>query len=203
MLDKKGYLIDPEHTGEPVMPVAQGKYMERDDGIPDLCFVPLTMRDRDAVQARNKAFYSIDRRVLFPDSTKYGFDGFWIVAGAPSALIKNYPDKRTGLGFLMYSTSVREERLDVCGWDLVLVDLNIGSSNPSIPTDLGGLSGGGLWRARVYVRDSDRAVFLDEDLSRGVLLSGVVVAQTELVDRRLLAHGPKSIYDRLHGSAAN
>ena len=203
MLDRRGYKFNPDRAAEPICPVAEGKYMETDDGIPDICFVPLATREQSALEARGKAFYSIDRRLSVEDLTKYALDGFWIVAGAPSALIRDYPEEnRSGIGFMMYSTSVSDDRPSVCGWDLILVDLNIGASNPAIPSDLGGLSGGGLWRIRIYVRENDRAVFLDDDLSKGIVLSGVVIAQTELVDRRLIAHGPRSIYERLRSAGA-
>jgi hypothetical protein len=191
MLDNKGYEFDPQRAGTPLMPPVEGKYLPIDEGIPDIAFVPLPSHVQTDIETRNKVFYSIDRRRSLEVTAD---DGYWVAVGTPAELMKHRSDiKETRLGSMVYATSVGK-RSDVLGWDLIHINLNL-PSNPQIPTYLGGMSGGGLWRVRLYIRE-DRSVFLDEDHAKGIVLSGVVFLQTEPEGSELVAHGPKSIYSR-------
>ena len=81
------------------------------------------------------------------------------------------------------------------GWDYFFVNLDI-EANPEIPVDFGGVSGGGLWRAKYRVT-ANRDRFWIEDPGRDIVLVGVNFLQTALPGRQLVAHGPRSIYERV------
>lgn len=69
-------------------------------------------------------------------------------------------------------------------------------SNSKIPSDLVGMSGGGIWRAKFRI-NADRTRFWIEDRGRDIILAGVTFWQTPIEGRQLIAHGPRSIYRAL------
>ncbi len=55
---------------------------------------------------------------------------------------------------------------------------------------------GGVWRV-IFSVTGEPGRFAIGDPSRDIVLQGITFLQTELAGRQLIAHGPKSIYERL------
>lgn len=159
--------------------------------LPDIAFVPLSQVHRADIEARGKVFYSIDRRRSDPVFDLRTDDGFCIAVGCPDALMRR---ESRAVSPLTYITNI-EKVIERDGWDYLFVNLNL-ESNAVIPKDLGGMSGGGVWRARFCV-NSDRTKYWIENMSRDLILTGITFLQTSLPGRQLIAHGPTSIYDKL------
>jgi len=143
------------------------------------------------IEARDKAFYSVDRRVDDDQFDLMGDDGFWAVVGSPIALLDA---ERRAVGSLVYDTGIAR-RFSNGKWDYALIDLDA-EENPDIPKDFEGMSGGGLWRAG-YRMKKDRSRFWFDNVGRDIVLAGVTFWQTDSEGRQLIAHGPKSIYESL------
>jgi hypothetical protein len=158
--------------------------------VPDIAFIVLPEGERTSIEAQRKSFYSIDRRRLEPDKFDlFGDSGFWIVIGSPVELM------RPGDGIvasLSYATDV-ERQFEHRGWDYMYVNLNL-EGNSGIPDNLKGMSGGGLWRARLWATP-DRRQFSIPNLVDDVLLQGITFLQTEMRGRQLISHGPRSVYE--------
>jgi hypothetical protein len=157
---------------------------------PDICAVRLAPEWAGFLEARGCTFYSIDTRMNDPEVI-HGDDGIYFVTGAPSALLDR---PKWQIGTLSYSTDICR-RWDADGWDYVLANLNIEESG-ELPRDLGGVSGGGLWRVR-YEVDATRTQFRLRDPSKSVILVGVNFHQTGEPGRQLVTHGPRSVYELL------
>lgn len=69
-------------------------------------------------------------------------------------------------------------------------------SNPEIPDNFVGMSGGGIWKIKFFVSE-DKTKFAIENPSRDVAIVGVNFNQTDLPGRQIIGHGPKSIYQAL------
>lgn len=161
--------------------------------VPDIAFVPLPAKVRTSIEARHKVFYSIDRRRISSDFDLYGDAGFWVAVGTPVEMMRR---ESQAVGSLAYVTDV-EKAIEREGWDYLYVNLNLESDVP-IPTNLQGMSGGGVWRVVFSVTGEPRR-FAIGDPSRDIVLQGITFLQTKLEGRQLIAHGPKSIYERLPG----
>ncbi len=158
--------------------------------VPDIAFILLPATAKASIEAREKVFYSIDRRAESDEFSLYDEMGFWIAVGCPKALMKS--DKRA-VGALIYTTDV-EKVVEHSGWDYLYVNINL-ESGVVVPQDLGGMSGGGIWRVRLYMTEGN-VVFVN-DTDRDILLQGIIFFQTPLASRQLVAHGPRSIYGRM------
>lgn len=191
MIGGAPYRVERRFLDAEIVPATTSLEPFRAD-VPDLAFVPLATDMQGTIQARGKVFYSLDRRRGAADFDLYGDDGLWVVVGSPNALLREVDG---AVGSLIYDTGI-EKRFKEGGWDYVLVNMNV-EGNPEIPSDFGGMSGGGLWRVK-FRMDANRSSFWIEDASRDVILSGVIFYQTPSPGRQLIAHGPESIYDLLH-----
>jgi hypothetical protein len=161
-----------------------------DAAVPDIAFIPLPSEIKTAIEARHKVFYSVDRRVIDADFDLYGDAGFWVAIGTPVEMMRR---EAQAVGSLTYVTDV-EKAIDREGWDYLYVNLNL-ESNVPIPSNLQGMSGGGLWRV-IFSVTGEPGRFVIRDPSRDIVLQGITFLQTELAGRQLIAHGPKSIYAR-------
>ncbi len=159
--------------------------------VPDIAFIPISFRDKAVVEAKQKAFYSVDRRRHQQDFDLFGDAGFWVAVGTPAEMMR--PEAQA-VGSLSYVTDV-EKTAERDGWDYLHVNLNL-ESNVPIPANLEGMSEGGLWRVRFAVSGEPRSYAI-ENPSRDIVLQGITFLQTELGGRQLIAHGPKSIYQRI------
>lgn len=157
--------------------------------VPDLAFILLSDGMKSDIESRNKVFFSIDKRMSDPSFGDPDDAGFWITIGCPSKLMKR---ESKSVSSMTYITNIGS-RVEIEGWDYIFIDLNL-EKNPNIPTDLGGMSGGGLWRVLLYMTDDGISFDLNNPL-RSILLQGITFLQTDLKNRQLIAHGPKSIYE--------
>ncbi len=159
--------------------------------VPDVAFIPLTSRDKAVVEAKQKAFYSVDRRRNQSNFDLFGDAGFWIAVGTPVEMMRR---EDQAVGSLSYITDV-EKRVDRADWDYLFVNLNL-ARGALIPHNLEGMSGGGLWRVRFTVTGEPKGYAIENPL-RDIVLQGITFLQTELGGRQLIAHGPRSVYQRL------
>lgn len=158
---------------------------------PDIAFIPLSSKHKASIEARQKVFYSIDRRRGDFAFDVYGDSGFWIAVGNPVEMMRR---EDRAVRSLSYITDV-EKSVEYGQWDYLFVNLNL-ESNVPIPSNLQGMSGGGLWRARFNI-NADSKQFTIENPTQDILLQGIIFLQTALDGRQLIAHGPKSIYESL------
>lgn len=159
--------------------------------VPDIAFIPLPHRDKTFIETKQKVFYSVDRRRNQQDFDLFGDAGFWVAVGTPVELMRR---ESQAVGSLSYITDL-EKTVERDGWDYLYVNLNL-ESNVPMPANLEGMSGGGVWKVRFTVTGNPRT-FAIENPSRDIVLQGVTFLQTALGGRQLIAHGPKSIYQRL------
>jgi len=176
-----GYSPDRARAGEGELSHAQ---------VPDIAFIPLTSSMKADIEARHKVFYSVDRRMLGTDFDLYGDAGFWVAVGTPVEMMQR---EAQAVGSLSYVTDARKGT-EQEGWDYVYINLNL-ESNVPIPSNLQGMSGGGLWRVIFGISGEPHQYAID-DPSRDIVLQGITFLQTALPGRQLIAHGPKSIYHR-------
>ena len=162
-----------------------------DAKVPDIAFIPLPQQNKAYIETKRKVFYSVDRRRNDQSFDLFGDDGFWIAVGTPAAMMRR---EAQTVGSLSYATGV-ERTVEHAGWDYLYVNLNL-ESNVPIPDDLAGMSGGGVWRVRFSAAGEPR-VFTILNPSRDILLQGITFLQTALGGRQLIAHGPKSVYQRM------
>jgi hypothetical protein len=181
--------IQPELLQAWVPPVS-GLLPSTEAQIPDIAFLLLSAPDCATLEAYGKAFFSIDRRLSETNEGPHEEDGYWMVCGSPQALL----EERT-VPSLVYGTYV-QERSEFDSWDFLNMALDL-EANPELPQNFGGVSGGGIWRTR-FGTDEAATQFVVENRYRDVFWVGVAFYQTPLDGRSLVAHGPRSIYERLH-----
>lgn len=159
--------------------------------VPDIAFIPFPAEVKTTIEARHKVFYSVDRRMAGAEFDLYGDAGFWVAIGTPVEMMRR---EAQTVGSLSYATDV-EKAIEREGWDYLFVNLNL-ESNVPIPPNLQGMSGGGVWRV-IFTVTGEPGRFAIADPSRDIVLQGITFLQTQLAGRQLIAHGPKSIYQRL------
>jgi len=159
---------------------------------PDIAFIPIPGDAKMSIEARNKAFYFVEKPSRESDLDLYGDTGFWLVIGTPVEMMKRPARSVSSLSYTTDVESVTEQD----GWDYLYVNLNL-QDNHQLPANLEGMSGGGVWRVRFTVSISNKPRQFYIDPQKDVLLQGVTFLQTKLDGRQLIAHGPKSIYERL------
>jgi hypothetical protein len=177
---------------QPWIPPTSGTLPEIDTQVPDLAFLRLADHEFSALEAYGKSFYSLDHRLADPDATPYEEDGYWAVCGAPQALLAL---ERRRAPSLVYGTYV-QQRFEVDSWDYLNIALDL-DANPDLPTSFAGVSGGGIWRTRFGI-DEAATRFEVANRYRDIFWVGVAFYQTPLEGRSLIAHGPRSIYQRLY-----
>lgn len=164
---------------------------------PDLGFLKLPSDVVGSLKARGNIFFNLDKRreaVVSGQYTKRPY--FDCVAGVIAERTKELPEilpntRRKGfeasmeLGF----TTVIEPTQHI---DLFEFDLRP-DQDSKVPTNYEGVSGGGLWR--IFCTKADDGTLLFADL----WVLGVAFYQSAVVNnkRKLIGHGPKSVYQTL------
>jgi hypothetical protein len=176
----------------PTFPQPTSKLPNTNDKVPDIAFLYLDANQKAEIEGLGKVFYSINRRSNSSYIDVKNFeDGYWAIFGNPKAFLCD--DKRTVTSFI-YGTGVKlMDEID--GWDYLSVDLNI-PENLGIPKSFAGVSGGGVWRT-IWNYDSDQKLFFVSNLIEECIFYGVCFYETDEDGRRLIAHGPTSIYKSL------
>ncbi|HEX3526549.1 MAG TPA: hypothetical protein VH988_05740 [Thermoanaerobaculia bacterium] len=182
---------------QPWIPPTSGTLPNTDAQVPDLAFLRLFDHECTALEAYGKSFFSLDRRLADPGSTLYEEEGYWAVCGAPQTLIAL---ERRSFPSLVYGTYV-QQRLEFDSWDYLNIALDL-DENPDLPSSFGGVSGGGVWRTR-FGTDEAATRFEIANRYRDIFWVGVIFYQTSLEGRSLIAHGPRSIYQRLYEGVSN
>ncbi|MCF8082244.1 MAG: hypothetical protein K9M96_04060 [Deltaproteobacteria bacterium] len=176
----------------PSVPEPIGVLNGFDVHVPDIGFIRLPESYATDLEAKGKAFFNLDKRLIaksyFPDMT----EGYWTVFGNPNEWLET--DKKKVSSFV-YGTGVSKQ-FEESGWDYCVMNLDI-PSNPEIPRDLSGLSGGGIWWTR-WGCDETLERFVVANPFEDMILAGVSFFQTGSQKRLLLGHGPKSIYEQLY-----
>ena len=161
--------------------------------IPDIAFLALTHEHRAIVESRGRAFYDIDRRrerALLATSLD---EGFCVAAGTLEQLTDREARKVCSFN---YATGL-DRVISHQSWDFLYVHLNV-EENPVLPVaTFGGMSGGGIWRARYSVSAQKDFSLID------LALIGVTFLETAEPGRQLVAHGPTSIYRLLFGQVVH
>jgi hypothetical protein len=142
--------------------------------IPDLAFVVLPDSSINHLEATSKAFFSINKR-LDKESMEFATNkvGYFVLFGAPDKLV-NYKEQ-TIISFC-YSTHI-SDYFEHDGWDYQIMGLDL-DSNPEIPDNFVGMSGGGIWKIKFLVNE-DKTKFAVENPNRDVAIVGVNFNQTD------------------------
>ncbi len=192
MIGRVPHVVEVENLNFTI-PKVQTKSDKISSDIPDLAFVRLPEHSINHLEATSKAFFSIDKR-LDKESMEFAANrvGYFVLFGAPDELI-DYR-KQTIISFC-YSTYI-SEYFEYDGWDYQIMGLDL-DSNPEIPDNFVGMSGGGIWKIKFHVSE-DKTKFAVENPNRDIALVGVNFNQTDLPGRQIIGHGPKSIYQALY-----
>lgn len=155
--------------------------------VPDIAFVALPHEHRAVIEARGRAFYDISRRRESPALAASLDEGFCVATGTLEQLTDREARKVCSFN---YATDV-DRLIAHDGWDFLYIHLNV-EDNPVLPVStFGGMSGGGIWRARYGVNAEKEFSVID------LTLIGVTFLETAEPGRQLVAHGPMSIYQRI------
>ena len=169
-----------------IFPETTGKKLNA--SIPDIAFLRIPTGICSKFEAFNKIFYSIDNSIQRFQDELYNLDGVWFTFGNPKERI--YVEKAKAAS-VTYVTDIRE-KYEESKWDYI--SLNVVAEEGEMPTNVGGMSGGGMWRAKFSMREN-----LKEFKLHVVLFSGVNFYQTEFgKEYQILGHGPISIYRNLY-----
>ena|GEM_PF-6078126 len=143
-----------------------------------------------------RSFFNLDSYVpLIGKEVDIPKMGLWMVFGFPKELynIASHPIELVGTVYFATDHNYFERN----GYDYF--DFDFRSPHPGrIPPSLAGMSGGGVWHARVLYDPSTEKVHIPQD-SDWLTLLGVNFYESPISDggRDLRAHGPKSIYVKL------
>jgi hypothetical protein len=150
---------------------------------PDLAYLLLPAGYVGQIEAHQGCFYNLVRRRQ--DAPDCDHIETWLLLGTPAALGDFTP---THADFYMVGHYSRVESRHQRG-EFDYLDLDVDTSLPGVPQNFGGLSGGGLWRVRIWSSScGDRVEWLPS-------LEGVAFYQFPPVgDRRVVrCHGQESI----------
>ena len=174
--------IDPTLISATV-PLVTQKLLDTDADVPDVAFLQIPEHERHRLQAFGKVFYSVDRRRADTTVRSCERQGYWLAYGAPQRKLD--PSRGAAPSYL-YATSIADYT-EGEPWDYLAVHLDL-DANPDLPSDLEGFSGGGVWCADWSMKDGG-AIHVAEPV-----LKGVNFWQTARDNRKIVAHGPRSIY---------
>ena len=154
---------------------------------PDLGWIPLSPELAQRLEGDSAVFYNrAKKRTVFSGPRC----DFRVVLGFVNEASR--PERKEISFHGIFSTRVRECGPDEDGWDTA--DYSIEYVGPGCPLTHGGVSGSGAWRIEMPY---------DGTGQKEVTLEGVVFAEGEEHDRKLIAHGEaslRSFLDRLEGS---
>jgi hypothetical protein len=171
----------------PIFPETIGKKLNA--AIPDIAFLRMPSEIYSKFEAFNKLFYSIDNSIQrFQDDLYNLDDGVWVTFGNPKERINVEKAEAASTTYVTDLSNNYEEGK----WDYI--SLNVVAEEGEMPTNVAGMSGGGMWRAKFSMRDD-----LKEFKLHAVLFSGVNFYQTEYGKKyQIIGHGPMSIYRNLY-----
>lgn len=181
---------------EPIGPSVHGTIYDCE--IPDVVFIPLSIVTASSLQALgNKLFYPIDKRLTDQEYNSNSDYGLFAIFGTPDRLL----DKKRGVVVVPSFTYFSEfkEKKEKDGWDYLELDVDLMDvtldGKEQMPESLEGISGGGIW----CIKFSMDPRFTIENFNRDIIFAGVSFCQTDVKDkhRRIIGHGPKSIYENL------
>lgn len=155
---------------------------------PDIAFVIIPSQLYPGFEAFNKIFYSIDNSIKKFQDDLYNFDGVWFTFGSP---IERLNVDEAVAPSVTYVTDIADQYQDV-EWDYI--SLNVIAEKGKMPEKVGGMSGGGMWRAKFSMTED-----LKEFNLHAVIFAGVNFYQTQFGKQyQILGHGPMSIYNNLY-----
>ena len=155
---------------------------------PDIAFVQMPSPLSSDFEAYNKIFYSIDNNIQKFGDELYNYDGVWFTFGSPKERLNVNEAKAPSV---TYVTDIGEQCQEG-QWDYI--SLNVIAEEGKMPEKVGGMSGGGMWRAKFSMTED-----LTEFNLHAVIFSGVNFYQTEFGEKyQIFGHGPMSIYKNLY-----
>jgi len=202
-LPAKGEIGIVEYLGEPPQyrkPIIKMDYVERlkisadefGPDKPDLGFLRLTQNDIGTLGASG-SFYNLVKRkeeILSPKKPDLNFID--VISGMVDELTKDAERERTGIRFKKFSAIFCNGR-SIAKRDADEYDYIDFEPTPTpefkLPSNYGGVSGGGLWRI-CFVEEDSKIVIKKN------WLYGIPFYQNESRDK-IICHGPKSIYSKL------
>jgi hypothetical protein len=187
LLNEKSYRIDARTIAAVVPPISGRLADDATARVPDIAFLRLAQEHRGTIESCGRVFYNIDRRRKLGVMRVSSSDGFTIAAGTLEVLTDREARKVCSFNYATAADRLVEHE----GWDYIYVHLNV-EDNPTLPVStFGGMSGGSVWSALIGRTASGELKLLDLNLV------GVTFLETAEPGRQLVAHGPKSIYERL------
>jgi hypothetical protein len=163
-----------------------------DGKVPDITFVKIPSELSSKIEAFEKIFYSIDKRIEDEELDLYGEDGYWTIFGSP---VERLNIEQKSASSTIYGTSI-PVRYDQKSWDYL--ELEVLSEEGKMPEIAKGFSGGGIWRTKFAVNSN-----LKEFCIIDIILSGVNFYQTNIGESyKIVGHGLKSIYENIYGLVA-
>lgn len=179
------------------------KYCQAGGEGPDISFIEIPSNILGDIKAR-KVFYNIDSRIneviSKPEQLR---QGLWLVAGFPDEFRIQDPapgegfNGATGLEILYLKLGMPILVSDICDVDVYKFEVTTDQSQ-RIPANFGGVSGGGLWRVPLIIKN-------DNYEGPTPLLYGVAFSQGPENNRcrTLLFNGPKIVYGLLSDEVAS
>lgn len=165
---------------------------------PDLAAIVLPIAGEAIATLRSlKIFYNLDKRIAaFNASYASVKEGFWFPCGVLGEGTQQLPPTRgfvsvTGhWGMCAVAASPNEQSAD--GFDYLELRAHY-DAGQDLPSTFGGMSGGGLWQAKVR-KSVEGELYLDE-----LIYSGVIFYESAVVGgmRKLKCHGRASVHERL------
>jgi hypothetical protein len=167
-----------------------------DDGHgPDLAvvFLPEALAATSTLVV-NKVFHDLDRRIGSLPGHYHGVEwGFWFPCGVPAdggqdlGPMRGFDTVHGQWG--LCAVAARPHEFEHEGFDYL--DIRVPDNGPDVPTDLGGMSGAGLWQV-LFRQGPDGTIRIEE-----YVLSGVAFYEWFPPNRRLRCHGRRSLHERL------
>ena len=195
-------LIVAEHEHKPILnsDLFQVIKLKEDNAneLPDLSFIHLPASTLGTIKAI-KSFYNIGTKKESTLQEPLEKDiGVWFICGFPDELKKEGEksirgfDSATGFYGLCGATSGVSNEYIENDFDYIEVPVSCGTADV-IPSNYGGVSGGGLWQVPLYVDEKEKRFWGDP------VLSGVAFYQSDMENnsRTIKCHGRQSIYRKL------
>lgn len=163
--------------------------------VPDILFIEIPDYFVGTIKGSHKIFYPINITDINSRLERMNLnEGFWISCGCPNKL---FDKEKKIIPHMLYRTESKRTLQDD-KWDLIELIFN---HDGSIPQNLGGLSGGGIWNVKFQIdvdeKRRTKGFFLDKDSD--IVFMGVNVYQTPVNNNfsTVIGHGPKSVYRNL------
>jgi hypothetical protein len=177
--------ISPETTGNKLKAA-----------IPDIALVQIPSELSSSFESVNKFFYSIDHYILRFRDELHNRDDVWFTSGSPKERININIEKAEAQAPSVTYPATLIEKYEEGQWDYVSLDVI--AEQGKMPEETAGMSGGGIWRAKLSITED-----LKEPEIHAVLLSGVNFYQSQFGKQyQILGHGPISIYGNLYNLVA-